>query len=115
MTKPLEAAVSRAMRNPDDWVLKIRYRSRNGEVNDRFVSPIRFEPNGQVLALCLCREEPRLFDLVRCEKFRLVPAAEVLMPVEIVPVRKDDVHVKPASETSGRRNGSRRALAHRDL
>ena len=37
-----------------------------------------------ILALCLSREEPRQFYLNRCQNVRLAPAAEFLMPVEMV-------------------------------
>jgi len=84
----LERSVTKAMRDSDHWVLKIRYEAKNGDVHDRFVSPIRYEADGRFLALCLCREEPRLFSLDRCLAWRLVKAEEVLMPVEIVPVQK---------------------------
>lgn len=84
MTGPMERALGRAMQDPDGWAVKLRYEDKTGRVTDRLVSPIRFVGDRAFLALCLCREEPRRFELARCKAFRLVRAEEVLMPAEIV-------------------------------
>ncbi len=84
----LERCLSIAMANPDRWSLKIRYEAKDGCIHDRFVSPIRLESASRFLALCLCREEPRLFYLDRCLQWRLVKSCDLVMPVEIVEVRK---------------------------
>lgn len=66
----------------DRFVCQITYRDKNGRRTERVISPIKFI--GQdVLALCLCREEPRRFALSRIIKIELQEAASVLMPVEI--------------------------------
>jgi predicted DNA-binding transcriptional regulator YafY len=80
--------VQRAMNDPDTFALQVRYESKTGEVTDRIVSPIRFIGETAFLALCLCREEPRRFELTQCKAFRLVRADDVLMPVEIVTHKK---------------------------
>ncbi len=71
------------MAAPDDLVVEMQYADSKGNVTHRTVSPIRFVGSDRVLALCLCREEPRQFYLDRCENVRLLRAAEVLMPISI--------------------------------
>lgn len=106
--------VNRAMDDPDSWVLRVMYESKDGEITDRIVSPIRFIGDGGFLALCLCREEPRMFYLTRCKAFRLVPVHEVLMPVQIVTHQeKSNVSHKRKSRDGERRE--ERAPLHRDL
>ena len=73
----------RAMANPDDFVIEMEYADSKGNVTQRTISPIRFVGSDRVLALCLCREEPRQFYLNRCNQIRLKRANEVLMPIEI--------------------------------
>ena len=76
--------IQRAIDNPDQWVLLIRYADLKGAVTDRVVSPYRFIGDTAFQALCLCREDVRRFEIGRCKAFRLVRADDVLMPVPIV-------------------------------
>jgi predicted DNA-binding transcriptional regulator YafY len=76
------------MQDPDGWAIRVRYEDKSGSVTDRMVSPIRFVGDEAFLALCLCREEPRRFELARCKAFRLVRAVDVLMPVAIVEIER---------------------------
>ena len=77
------AILRQAMYAPDDYAVKLRYRSKDGELTERFVSPIKMTDSRSLLALCLCRENPRRFELDRCSHIELVPAHEVLMPMEL--------------------------------
>lgn len=79
--------IAKAMRDPDNWVVKIRYEDSAGEITDRFVSPIKWNNSTSFLALCLSRESPRSFHKQSIHMIRLVPAHEVQMPVPIVLVR----------------------------
>ena len=76
--------IHQAMHQPDDLVVTFDYTDANGATTHRVVSPIRFLGRDRFLALCLSREEPRQFYLNRCQNVRLAPAAEFLMPVEMV-------------------------------
>ncbi|EMI51760.1 WYL domain-containing protein [Rhodopirellula sallentina] len=75
-----------AMLDADEWVVEFEYSDSKGKRTRRTVSPIRFAASGRFLALCLCREEPRQFYLNRCENFRLIRSADVMMPVEMTPL-----------------------------
>lgn len=70
-----------AMQNPDEWVLQLDYRDKKGNTTHRTISPIRYAAKNRLLALCLCREAPRQFQLDQCSNLRLEPATNVLMPV----------------------------------
>ena len=72
-----------AMADSDTYVIEFEYVDSKGNRTRRTVSPIRFSAPDRVLALCLCREEPRQFHLSRCRNFRLIPAEQVIMPVAI--------------------------------
>ena len=62
----------------------VTYRDENGIVTRRPVSPIRFRHQGrQFMGYCLCREEPRWFDIDRIQDAVMVLASQLLMPVEI--------------------------------
>jgi predicted DNA-binding transcriptional regulator YafY len=69
------------MHQSDDFVVEIDYCDAKGARTHRVVSPIRFLGPDRFLALCLSREEPRQFNLERCQNVRLGLAADVLMPV----------------------------------
>ena len=71
----------RAMRDADRYVIEMDYADAKGNRTHRVVSPIRFMGSYRFLGLCLCREQPRQFQLSRCKNIRLVSAADVLMPV----------------------------------
>jgi predicted DNA-binding transcriptional regulator YafY len=72
-----------AMRDPDTWVVRLRYKDSKGDVTIRVVSPVRIEGES-VLALCLAREECRRFKLCNVSQVKLVRASDVLMPVQII-------------------------------
>ena len=73
-----------AMQNADDQVIELEYRDAKGAVNRRVVSPIRFVTPDRLIALCLCREAPRVFYLKNCSNVALKPAWDYVMPVEMV-------------------------------
>ena len=73
----------RAMQDSDKYVIEMDYSDAKGNRTHRVVSPIRFMGSYRFLGLCLCREQPRQFQLSRCKNIRLVPAESVLMPVPI--------------------------------
>ncbi len=75
--------LSRAMYNSDQLVVTLDYVDAKGQVSKRVVSPIRFLASDRFLALCLCRCEPRQFQIQRCSNIQLRPAAEFTMPVEM--------------------------------
>lgn len=75
--------INKSLLHPDDYVVRMRYEDKTGVVTERVVSPIRFVGDQSILALCLCRETPRRFDLERCSAIELVSANDILMPVEI--------------------------------
>lgn len=83
-TTNMRAIIARAMQDSDHWAIRMDYRDRKGAVTSRFISPIRFLSSDRFLALCLCREEPRQFYLDRCEDISLIPADEILMPMQIL-------------------------------
>ena len=73
--------IRRAMSDPDSLVLTFEYTDRRGQQTRRVVSPVRFVTSGRFLALCLSREEPRMFQMERMKNVRLARAHEFLMPV----------------------------------
>ncbi len=79
----MKSILRQAMQDSDSYVIEMDYADAKGNQTHRVVSPIRFVGNYRFLGLCLCREEPRQFQLSRCENVRLLPAADVLMPVPI--------------------------------
>jgi predicted DNA-binding transcriptional regulator YafY len=84
MTNVEKQKVLRALRDPDHFALRITYQDRAGAITERVVSPIRMLDSRTMLALCLCRELPRRFDLDRCSDLELVEAHDILMPCPIV-------------------------------
>ena len=72
-----------AMRDPDRWVVRIRYTDSKGKVTIRVVSPICLIKDS-ILVLCLAREEPRRLKVNQISDVELVAASDVLMPVPIV-------------------------------
>ena len=82
----MKRVLRQAMHDTDRYVVELDYCDASGNRTRRVVSPIRFVGAERFLGLCLCREAPRQFQLSRCENVRLIPAAEVLMPV---PMRVD--------------------------
>ena len=80
----MKTLLRRAMQDADNYVIELTYSDAKGNRTRRVVSPIRFVGNYRFLGLCLCREAPRQFQLSRCEDIRLIPAADVMMPMPIV-------------------------------
>lgn len=75
--------IRRAMYDHDRLVVVFDYTDKQGNRTRRVASPIRFAASGGVLALCLCREEPRLFYMDQISNLRLASAHRFLMPVPI--------------------------------
>jgi predicted DNA-binding transcriptional regulator YafY len=76
--------ISAAMQQSDDLVVTLDYLDSKGQITRRVVSPIRFMASDRFLALCLCRGEPRQFQIDRCSNLRLARAADFIIPVEMV-------------------------------
>lgn len=81
----LKGVLIAAMRDPDNWVVRLRYVDAKGTTTVRVVSPIRFEGE-LVMVLCLAREQCRLLALERVSHVELLPASDVLMPVPITQI-----------------------------
>lgn len=79
----LNALLRRAMQDSDHYVIELDYLDAKGQRTHRVISPIRFLGKDRLLALCLCREEPRQFHLSRCENVRLARAENFLMPLAV--------------------------------
>lgn len=67
---------------PERYVLRVEYTDKTGEVSRRIISPIR-QTRFKMLALCLCRCEPRWFDTDRLNILSLENANDFVMPVEM--------------------------------
>lgn len=93
----MNAILSRAMLQKDDLVIVFDYTDSKGVASRRVVSPIRFLGGDRFLALCLSREEPRQFHLVRCRNMKLDWASSYMMPVEIVPPEMMPVEIRSMS------------------
>jgi predicted DNA-binding transcriptional regulator YafY len=94
----MKAILRRAMMDSDTFVVEMTYLDSKGNRTRRIVSPIRFVGRDRFLALCLCREEPRQFYLSRCDDVRLIPAAEVIMPMPLEPVPAAPAAACPPAE-----------------
>ena len=92
----MKEILRRAMLDSETFVVEMVYSDSKGKLTRRIVSPIRFVGSDRFLALCLCREEPRQFYLSRCDQVRLIPAAEVIMPVPMQTVDAAATAVAPA-------------------
>ena len=79
----MNTLLRKAMTDSDRYVIEMDYDDAKGNRTRRLVSPIRFMGSYRFLGLCLCREQPRQFQLNRCRNLRLVPAHEVMMPAAI--------------------------------
>ncbi|MEM1228356.1 MAG: hypothetical protein AAGJ40_21915 [Planctomycetota bacterium] len=77
-----------AMADPDAFVLELAYEDSTGQRTKRVVSPIRFVTRDRFLGLCLCRQQPRQFRLTGCSEFRLIPSAQVVMPIAMLALSK---------------------------
>lgn len=78
--------IAQAMHDPDNFVVELHYTDRKNCETRRIVSPIRFLTPDRFIALCLCREQPRVFSINKCRNVSLKPAWDYLMPVEMVVV-----------------------------
>lgn len=83
MTTTEKMMIRKALLAPESFVLRMVYSDRSGSRTQRVVSPIRILDGKAMLALCLCREDCRRFELERCTSVELIDANEVLMPVEL--------------------------------
>ncbi|MEM6688582.1 MAG: WYL domain-containing protein [Planctomycetota bacterium] len=79
----MTSQLRQAMRDHDKYVIEMDYDDARGNRTHRVVSPIRFMGSYRFLGLCLCREQPRQFQLSRCRNIKLVPAEEIQAPVPI--------------------------------
>ena len=77
----MKSTITRAMHDPDHFVVELDYLDSKGERTHRVISPIRFLSSNRLLALCLCREQPRQFHLSRCDNVKLLRAEQVMMPM----------------------------------
>ena len=84
----MKDAIQRAMLDSESFVIEMTYLDAKGRRTRRVVSPIRYVGRDRLLALCLCREEPRQFYLSRCQDIQLLPASDVIMPM---PMRRTPV------------------------
>ena len=80
----IEKLIARAMRDQDNQVVELKYTDSKGTVNRRVISPIRFVNSDRFMALCLCREAPRVFYLRNCSDVSIQPAWKYVMPVKMV-------------------------------
>lgn len=76
--------IDQCIASPDTYCLELTYTDRQGHRTRRTVSPIRWTSRTQFLALCLCREEVRQFDLSRCDTATRIASSSVLMPTPII-------------------------------
>ncbi|MCO8120720.1 hypothetical protein NHH03_03150 [Stieleria sp. TO1_6] len=93
----MKNVLRRAMMDSETFVIEMIYSDSKGNRTRRIVSPIRFVGQERFLGLCLCREEPRQFYLSRCENVRLIPAAEVLMPMPMETIEAASPAPTPAA------------------
>jgi predicted DNA-binding transcriptional regulator YafY len=75
------AMVCRVIQRSDTLILWFRYRDAKGNESKRAVSPYQLIGEHRFRGLCLVREEPRQFDLRRCEDLRIGLSSDVLMPI----------------------------------
>jgi predicted DNA-binding transcriptional regulator YafY len=80
----LRQAIRKCMDSPERWVLKIDYVDRKNRETVRVISPTCWLNGSFVFrALCLGREDTRAFHVASVRRWQVIPAHEVLMPVEI--------------------------------
>lgn len=72
-----------AYNDPAQWVLNITYLDRNGTVTKRAVSPVGYQGQESLLAICLGRLEVRRFRFARIMRAQLQLTADVLAPEQI--------------------------------
>lgn len=101
-----------AMQDSDNYVIELDYVDASGNRTRRTISPIRFVGRDRLLAMCLCREQPRQFYLERCENVRLVPAESVLMPMPISESgATGSSYAEPSALNSSEENSSMMAIS----
>lgn len=86
-----------ALRDRDGWAIRLLYRDSGGVVTRRIVSPTRMG-RSVMSATCWCRQEPRDFRFDGILEAVLVPAWDVLAPVEIEEI---DMRVRWIVECGG--------------
>ena len=77
----LKSLLLRVMQQSDDLVIVFDYCDAKGSTSRRVVSPYRFLGETHFLGLCLTREEPRQFQVSRCQNVRVDLAMNYVMPV----------------------------------
>jgi len=77
----LKSLLLRVMQQSDDLVIVFDYCDVKGSTSRRVVSPYRFLGETHFLGLCLTREEPRQFQVSRCQNVRVDLAMNYVMPV----------------------------------
>jgi len=77
----LKSLLLRVMQQSDDLVIVFDYSDAKGLTSRRVVSPYRFLGETHFLGLCLTREEPRQFQVSRCQNVRVDLAMNYVMPV----------------------------------
>ena len=75
--------ISKAMRDSDRFVVRVKYVDSKFHLTERVISPIRWQDETHLVAMCLGREEPRTFLLDGIVGAELVDANSVLMPEPI--------------------------------
>lgn len=75
--------VAIAMHDYDSYVLRLVYEDSKGVKTRRVVSPYHWVGEDRFHALCLCKEDLRLFELRKCSEVELVDANDVLAPVPL--------------------------------
>lgn len=73
--------IARAIQQSDDLVVVFDYLDAKGNRSRRVVSPYRFLGDSHFMGLCLSREEPRQFQISRCQNLKIDLAANYVMPV----------------------------------
>jgi predicted DNA-binding transcriptional regulator YafY len=79
----MRQVLNRAMQQADQLVVCMDYVDSKGTKTTRVVSPIRFLGKDRFLGLCLCRCEPRQFQMTRCRNIELKSANDYVMPVPL--------------------------------
>jgi hypothetical protein len=82
----IKTAIRWALKHPESIVLRIDYfanRRSPNIISRRIISPIRYEPNGDLLAFCLSRGDNRRFKPGQISSFHLIDADTVLAPASI--------------------------------
>lgn len=82
-SNPIMQVIHRAMKDPDSWIVDIVYKDSSGIRSKRAVSPIKYV-GADMVALCLCRQEPRRFRMSQIQSATLRSSADAMMPEQII-------------------------------